>query len=309
MRIVFVGCVEIGLKCLRQILRDGYEVSAVFTLAKKYARRTSGFIDFGPLAKQHGSRLHRIKDINAPVNVRRMHRHAPDLIVICGWQRLVSAEILGIPPMGTVGFHSSLLPKYRGRAPVNWALINGEKRTGVTMFFCDAKADTGDIIAQRAFPITPSDTCATVYEKSARAACRLLHEYLPLLAVGKAPRRRNPSAAHRFWPKRRPEDGLIDWNRSPRQVHDWIRAQTHPYPGAFTFFGGRKYHVWISHPNRCVAGVCAPPGTILRLTRDGSQFVVAVRGGILSVSLVMDEDGRPLRGDLVGHRFHSDGVA
>ena len=303
MRVVFIGCVEIGLKCLRQILQDGYGVAAVFTLAKRYAAKTSGFVDFGPLARRYGCRVWRVKDINSAANIQRVRACAPDLIVVCGWQRLLAEKILTIPPLGVVGFHSSLLPKYRGRAPVNWALINGERRSGVTMFFCNAKADTGDIIAQRAFPIVIDDTCATVYDKSAHAACRLLHEYLPRIAAGKAPRRRNPSGRYKLWTKRNPGDGLIDWTKSPRQIHDWIRAQTHPYPGAFTYLGGRRYYVWRSHRLPDARGKNALPGTILRLTRAGARIVVSAGGGCLAISDVIGEDGKPLQGSLVGSRF------
>jgi methionyl-tRNA formyltransferase len=146
--------------------------------------------------------------------------------------------------LGTIGFHSSLLPKYRGRAPVNWAIIMGERETGVTMLYLTPEADAGDIIAQRAFPITLSDDCKTIYAKAAEAARNILLEQLPRIADGTIVRTHNPSRSHPSYPRRRPEDGLIDFNRSALDVYNWIRAQTRPYPGAFFFRDGERVTVW-----------------------------------------------------------------
>ena len=160
---------------------------------------------------------------------------------MCGWQRLICKEILDIPKLGTIGFHSSLLPKYRGRTPVNWAIIAGEKETGITMFYLTEEADAGDIIAQKTFPIMLNDDCNTVYKKSAKAGAELIVEFLPKISKGVAPRLHNPSRSYPAYPKRTPADGEIDFNRGAPDVYNFIRALTRPYPGAFTFLpSGQK---------------------------------------------------------------------
>lgn len=277
MDIVFIGCVEIGLKCLAQVIRDGWDVKAVFTLAKKYAARTSGFVDFSPLAKRHGIPVYKVKDVNDDVWVRTMQKIRPDLIIVCGWQRLLSPAILAIPPKGVVGFHSSLLPHYRGRAPVNWAIINGEKKTGVTMFYCDAKADSGAIISQKAFPITLRDTCATVYNKSAKAACALLTKYLPRIAKDRVLPLPNLSRRYRVWPKRTPEDGRIRWNAPALKIHNWIRALAKPYPGAFSYLDSRKYFIFHSRYEPRAKKVRARPGEIVEVgSRGGARRLLVM---------------------------------
>lgn len=285
MRIVFIGCVEVGLEGLKQIIKDGWDVAAIFTLAKKYAAKTSGFVDFAGLAKKNGIRLFKVRDINEEENLSRMRRLNPDLTIVCGWQRLVSKEMLEIPVLGAVGFHSSLLPKYRGRAPVNWAIIMGEKRAGVTMFFCEPQADTGDIIAQESFPITLGDTCATVYAKAAKAICKLIHDYLPKIERGRVKRIANLSRKSRLWPKRDAQDGLIDWSRSALEVHNWIRALTRPYPGAFTFHRDRKYFIWGSRLGSEKLKAEYRPGEIIKRRQDHKKaaFLVAAGSGNLWV--------------------------
>lgn len=244
MRIHFVGCVEIGYRVLTDLYEHGYRIDLVVTVPPAWGERTSGYTDFAPLAKRYGSALLEVEDINAPDIIEEIAGRQPDLIIVCGWQRLLGRELLSIPSKGCVGFHSSLLPRYRGRAPVNWAIIMGERETGVTMFYLDPEADAGDIIAQRAFPITLADDCRTVYEKSASAAGEILLEQLPLIAEGKAPRLHNPSRSYPVYPKRTPADGLIDFQRSALDVYNWVRALTRPYPGAFFYHEGRKVLAW-----------------------------------------------------------------
>jgi len=301
MKIVFIGCVEIGLICLKQVVKDGWNVEAIFTLAKKYAKKTSGFADFSSLSKKNKITLYKVKDINTEANIARIKKIKPDLIIVCGWQRLIGEDILNIPAKGTIGFHSSLLPKYRGRAPVNWAIIMGEKKTGVTMFYCDPKADTGDIIAKRSFFITLRDTCRTIYDKSAKAASKLLHIYLPKIADGSVKRIYNRSGKARFWPKRRPEDGRINWKRKALDIHNWIRALTHPYPGAFTHYNGKRCFIWKSRYSDSSWSIKKSPGQILKIDKKG--LLVATKNRPLWISEIRDENGSFMKNITEGGRF------
>jgi methionyl-tRNA formyltransferase len=245
MRIVYIGGVEIGLTVLKGIYDSAYYIDTVFTLPFDMKERTSGFIDFEPLVKSNNSNLVRVKDINQQVYIDKIKDINPDLIIVCGWQRLICKEILDIPRLGTIGFHSSLLPKYRGRAPVNWAIIMGEKETGITMFYLTPEADDGAIIAQKSFPILLNDDCNTIYKKSALAGAELIKEYLPKIQNNSIQRIHNQSASFPAYPKRTPKDGLIDFNRSALDVYNFIRALTKPYPGAYYFDkNGNKVIVW-----------------------------------------------------------------
>ena len=245
MKIVFIGAVEIGYTVLKSVYDAKFNIDAVFTLPFDMEEKTSGFVDFEPLAKEKNSELIRVKDINTRETIDKIKNINPDLIIVCGWQRLICEEILNIPSLGTVGFHSSLLPKYRGRAPVNWAIIMGEKETGITMFYLTPQADDGDIIAQKAFPILLNDDCNTIYKKSAIAGSELIKIYLPKIKNATAPRVHNPSASYPAYPKRTPKDGLIDFNRSALDIHNFVRALTKPYPGAYYFDDkGDKIIVW-----------------------------------------------------------------
>ena len=153
------------------------------------------------------------------------------------YRHLLPQALLDLPGLGAINLHGSLLPKYRGRAPINWVLVHGETVTGVTLHHMDARADHGDIIAQRSVPIAIEDTALTLSHKLTEAARRLLADTYPLILSGQAPRiRQDDSAATRFG-RRRPADGRIDWSASAWQVYNLIRAVTHPFPGAFTSWG------------------------------------------------------------------------
>jgi len=245
MKVVFIGGVEIGMTVLKSVYESGHCVDTVITLSFEVASKTSGFVDFGPLANRYNSNLIRTKDINQPEYIEKLKKINPDVIIVCGWQRLICKEILDIPRLGTIGFHSSLLPKYRGRAPVNWAIIMGERKTGITMFYLTPEADTGEIIVQKSFPILFNDDCNTIYKKTAEAGAELMKEYLPKIERCTVKTIHNESRSYPHYPKRIPEDGLIDFNRSALDIYNFVRAITKPYPGAFYYDkNGKKIIVW-----------------------------------------------------------------
>jgi methionyl-tRNA formyltransferase len=281
-RVAFVGAVHEAVPALGVLIDSGAEITEVVTLPAERAASTSGFVNLEPLAHAHGIPLRRCADINSAESVQRVRDLRPDLMVVCGWTRLLSAELLGVPPRGVIGFHASLLPKFRGRAPVNWAILRGEAVTGNTMMLLDAGTDTGDIVDQQTVPITPDDTCATVYAKVGEAGAEMLRRQLPALLAGTAPRRPQGSADGPPLPKRTPGMGITDWNRPARAVHDWIRALTWPYPGAFTFLGERKVMLWAAIPD-AAAPQGAAPGEVLGCD-DGGVRVATADGTILLTS-------------------------
>ncbi len=287
-RIVFVGAVHEALPALAALLDGPAEVAEVVTTPAA-GSAPSGYVDLEPLAAAHGVPLRRCADLNAEDEVGHIRSLAPDLIVVVGWTRLLRAPLLAVPPRGCIGFHASLLPRYRGRAPVNWAILRGEDVTGNTMMYLDAGTDTGDIVDQRRIPIGPDDTCATVYQQVAAAGAAMLTEHVPALLAGTAPRCPQGAADGGLLPKRTPRMGITDWNRPARAVHDWIRALTVPYPGAFGYRAGRKVMFWASH---LAAGAAdGAPGQVLGY--HGDAVLVAAAGGRVAVTAMSGADGKP----------------
>jgi methionyl-tRNA formyltransferase len=282
-RVVFAGAVHEARPALRALL-DGSacEVCAVVTPPAGLAARMCGYVDLVPLARRRGVPVLHAADINAPATVARIRALAPDLLVVIGWSRLIGPELLSLPPRGCVGTHASLLPRHRGRAPVNWSIIRGETVTGNTLMLLGDGADTGDIVAQQAIPIEPEDTCATVYTKVGAAGADMLRRHLPALLAGTAPRRPQRAGDGDLLPKRTPEMGITDWNRPAQALHDWIRGQTRPYPGAFTRLHGDPVMLWRSRPPADGMGGPALPGTVLAVGPDG--VTVATPAGPLTVT-------------------------
>lgn len=253
-RIVFVGCVAEGRECLQEILQAGGNVVAVVTFTDELARKTSGAVSFESTATEHGIPLYKVRSTNTPESIALLKELTPDVIFVVGWTRLVSAEALRTPSLGCIGMHASLLPKYRGRAPVNWAIINDEKETGNTMLLLDDGVDTGDILLQKRIRISFSDTCETLYAKVARAGREMIREIMPFIASGRLPRKPQQHELATVMPARKPEDGLIDWRKSSRELYNWVRALTHPYPGAFTLHNERQLLIWQAHPSHFPEG-------------------------------------------------------
>ena len=253
-------------------------------------RRLSGAADLPGLARAAGVPLLCEGDLNSPAAVARVRALDPDLMVVVGWTRLLGPELLSVPRHGCVGFHASLLPRHRGRAPVNWAILRGETVTGNTMMMLDPGVDTGDIVDQRAVSIGPDDTCATVYDRVARAGADMLLAHLSGLLTGTAPRRPQDPAEGDVLPRRTPGMGVIDWARPAPAVHDWVRALTTPYPGAFGTLDGERVMVWRTRPPRGDEPG-GPPGTVLGVVPSGVR--VATRGGSVLVTAMSGPDRPP----------------
>lgn len=310
--IVFVGAVTEARPALTALLTSPLaKVGLVVTPDPGF--RWSGAVDLGPLAASAGVPVRRTNDVNHPDTVAAIRAVDPALLVVCGWTRLLHEEVLGVPRHGCVGFHASLLPRHRGRAPVNWAILQGDSFTGNTMMLLSPGVDTGDIVDQRRIEIAPEDTCATIYDRVAEAGADMLLTQLPALLAGTAPRRRQDPEAGDLLPRRTPEMGVIDWDQPPRQVHDWVRALTAPYPGAFTTDARGPVMVWRTRPpdedRTALPAGGTPPGTIVHIGDGGVQ--VATRGGSILVTQLSAPGQQPraaeefarMRGLVAGHNF------
>lgn len=287
-RIVVFGYSDLGVVCLQQLLDQGASAVAVVT-HRDHPGETIWFGSVAALAASREIPVLTPDDPNVPAFAEEVRGLRPDLIFSFYYRRLLSPALLAVPRLGAINLHGSLLPKYRGRAPLNWVLVHGETVTGVTLHHMDAQADHGDIIAQRAVSIAVGDTALTLSRKLTVAARTLLAETYPLIVAGRAPRTPQDHAAATTFRRRTPADGLIDWSRSAWEVYNLIRAVTRPFPGAFTFWEGRRITLWAARPPRGWPSP-APPGTILGVGEDGA-LEVATGDGVLEVLRLQPEEG------------------
>lgn len=233
---------ETGHECLRYLFDRGESVSLVVTHPDAPGENV-WFPSVAELARSRGLEPVVVEAPDSTLTAR-VRAAAPDLIFSFYFRHLLPEEILKLAPRGAYNLHGSLLPKYRGRAPVNWALVHGETQTGATLHVMSARADAGEIVDQEPVPIGPDDSAFEVQKRVTKAGLKILERRLGELRSGTAPRRAQDEREATTFPRRSPEDGRIDWTRSAEEVHNLVRAVTHPYPGAFTdIFGGRTF-VW-----------------------------------------------------------------
>jgi methionyl-tRNA formyltransferase len=254
MRIVFLGASELGYNCCEAILKAGHNVVGILTLGTEFS------IKYRELKERTNVKNYLFKDFrdfetqyNIPVRIasqpvseqyQLIEEWKPDLIVVIGWYYMIPKNIMELPNKGVIGIHASLLPKYRGNAPLVWAMINGEKETGISLFYIGDGVDEGDVIEQKSFSIEESDYIASVLKKTEVASIEVLIRNLPLLASGNAPKIKQDHSIATYFPKRNPEDGQINWEWEPSKIKNFIRAQSKPYPGAFTIINGKKIILW-----------------------------------------------------------------
>jgi methionyl-tRNA formyltransferase len=248
---------------------------------------------FDDVARRYGAELVEARNVNDPECVAAVRRLAPDTLWVVGWSQLLREDLLAVPRGGTFGMHPTLLPRHRGRAPIPWAILTGLARTGVTLFeIPDATADSGAVVGQAVVDIAPDETATTLYDKCHRAHVDLVREFFPRIVAGDAPRIPQDPTRASHWPKRTPADALIDWETRTGHLDAWVRAQTHPYPGAFTWAGGRRVVIWRARPEP--GGPPAPAGTVVGHRPDG--VLVACGDGALLVREVSVDAGPAVAG-------------
>lgn len=279
-----IGCV--GLEALKLA---GYEIQAVFTHSD--APGENHF--YGSVAKAAAEMdvpVFAPEDINHPLWVNRIRELAPDVIFSFYYRTLLSDDILQLPSFGAFNLHGSLLPRYRGRAPVNWVLVNGETQTGVTLHKMVSRADAGDIVAQSVVAIDDDDTALTLHGKCRTAAAALLAQQLPLIRSREITLTRQDESRASYFGRRTAADGLIDWHKSAREINNLIRAVTEPYPGAFTFLGERKVTIWRARVVKDKIG--GEPGAII----STSPLVVSCGEDALEIVSGQSEAGLYMSG-------------
>ena len=229
---------DVGVNCLKALLSAGIQIDLVIT----HEDDPKENVWFGSVAKlcQEKNIPYITPDANGLVNlIPKLQKIAPDYIFSFYYRFMIPEQILSCAKIAALNMHGSLLPKYRGRAPVNWAILHGETETGASLHVMEVKPDAGDIVGQAAVSIGPDETATEVFSKVSRAAVSVIDSVLPSLLEGKVPRKPNELQKGSYFGGRKPADGQIQWNQTAKQVHDLVRAVAPPYPGAFTDHDGK----------------------------------------------------------------------
>ena len=271
-----------GARALAALLARGETVVAVVTHADEPAEG-DWFESVAEVARAHGVPLLTPTSPNEADVIARLAALDADVILSVWYRRLLGDALLALPRVAALNLHGSLLPAYRGRAPLNWVLVNGETRTGVTLHHMTAEADAGDIVAQEPLDIHPDDTALTLYGRMVKAGVDLLLQRYPEVLAGVAPRQPQDHARATLVGRRRPEDGRVAWTWSARRIANMIRAVTHPFPGAFVGDADRRVYLWEGSVEAGVAAAAA--GRIVEVAADRG-ITVATGDGNLRVTRV-----------------------
>lgn len=267
MKIVYMGTPDFSVGALEALIQAGHEITAVVTQPDKPKGR-SGQMQFTPVkecALKHGLPVFQPVRIREAEAVEELRRYEADIFVVAAFGQILTKEILEMPRFGSVNIHASLLPKYRGAAPINWVIINGEKETGVTIMQMDEGIDTGDMLAKAVVPIEAKETAESLFDKLADVGARLIVETLPKLEKGEltpVPQDHAQSSHTRMMKK---SLGKIDWNMDAASIERLVRG-LNSWPSAYTYYEGKSLKLW-----NCdvIEEACAEtPGTIVRVSKD-----------------------------------------
>jgi methionyl-tRNA formyltransferase len=279
-RVAFIGSKSLGLSVLSRMFEIvSASVQVVLTLDDSKDER-SNLNEYRIFCKS--------KQVPLEILSKRdqlavyIHGYQPQLCLVAGWYWIIEKELLQSVPSGWLGFHASLLPAYRGGSPLVWAIINGEEKSGISLFYLEDGIDNGNIVAQREFPITKNDTIKEVLDKATASALEIVTEVYKRLLLGTAPRRSQNDLLATYVPMRKPADGRINWQWSNERIYNFIRAQTHPYPGAFCVLPDHKtLKIWNAGllDDRPVG----TPGTVFRVA-NGHLSVICGDGTALSLN-------------------------
>ncbi|MFT4274209.1 MAG: bifunctional UDP-4-amino-4-deoxy-L-arabinose formyltransferase/UDP-glucuronic acid oxidase ArnA [Pantoea sp.] len=280
---------DMGCAGINALLQAGFEISAIFTHPDT-AGENHFFGSVARIAAEQGIPVYAPDDVNHPLWIDRIKAMSPEIIFSFYYRNLLSDAILNCARLGAYNLHGSLLPKYRGRAPLNWVLVNGETETGVTLHRMVKRADAGDIVAQTPVAIDPQDNVLTLHRKLVQSAAQLLEDVLPAMKRGEiraVPQNDNDATVVG---RRTPEDGRIDWSRPATEINNLVRAVTDPWPGAFAYAGTVKFIVWKGRVHPTAHG--SKPGTVLSV----DPFLIACGDGALEVVTGQSDNGVYMNG-------------
>ena len=275
---------NVGVRCLNVLLAHGVDVALVVT-HRDNPKETIWFESVQKLAELHGIPTITPENPNLPEVVDQIRALQPDFYFSFYYREMLKAPLLAIPKCGALNMHGSLLPKYRGRVPVNWAIIRGETETGATLHYMTEKPDNGDIVAQQAVPILPDDTAHEVFQKVTVAAEMALNNVLPALLAGKAAAVKQDLSKGAYFGGRKAEDGIIDWSQSALEIHNLVRAVAPPYPGAMTQIMGKPLRILQSLVSKYTAAGKETPAFYVK---EGKAYAVCGSGVLRVVRFELD---------------------
>ncbi|MFQ5685874.1 MAG: formyltransferase, partial [Candidatus Scalindua sp.] len=288
---IVLGYHNIGCRCLEYLIGKKENVVAVFT-HEDNTNENLFFDSMAEVAMSGDIPCYMPENINSSEWVSLIKELAPDIIFSFYYRNMISSEILGIPRLGAVNLHGSLLPEYRGRCPVNWVLVNGEKETGVTLHYMADKPDAGDIIARGKIPILFTDTAYTLHKKMEKEAVLLLDKTWQLIMEERNERIPQDLSVGSYYGGRGPDDGKIDWKRSNLEIYNLVRAVTHPWPGAFCTFRKQKLIIWECEPVSMKGYF--EPGNLVSFDQQG--IIVASGDGAVLIKRCQIDDNEELNG-------------
>lgn len=244
MRTVVLGNRALARHLLDRMQEEGWNVVGAIAPDRELANRQANYAGFKDLVEGTDCELIRTDDINDEATVSRFDALDPDVCVSGGWSQIIDERVLNVPDVAFLGFHASRLPRGRGGAPVNWSLLRGANEVWTSLFHYQSGVDAGDVVARTSVPVDERDDVATVFDALAHVNWDLLADVREDIEAGSIPSTPQSLADATYRPRRQPQDGLIDWGREPEAQDDWVRGQTDPYPGAYTFYDGTKLAVW-----------------------------------------------------------------
>ncbi len=280
-RILVFGYSDVGYVCLELLLRRKAGVVAVFTHEDKPGENL-WFRSVAALAREHDIPVFTPGSLKSPEWEERFRSLKPDILFSFYYRSLIPVRLLELASRGAFNMHGSYLPKYRGRAPVNWAVLNGETQTGATLHYMVKSADAGDIVDQQAVTIGPAETALQVMQNVQAAALTVLDRQLPAILAGNAARHPQDEHQATYFSGRRPEDGRIDWEAPATTLFNLIRAVTRPFPGAFTDCGDARLMIWWAEPLEFFpqTGTAPAPGQVVSL----DPLIIATGKGFLQIT-------------------------
>ncbi|MBC3515563.1 methionyl-tRNA formyltransferase [Neobittarella massiliensis] len=299
MNIVFMGTPEFAAVSLQALADSGHRVVAAFTQPDKPVGRKKVLTapPVKQLAQQLGIPVYQPASVKKAETIELLASLQPDLIAVVAYGKILPQQVIDLPPLGCINVHGSLLPKYRGAAPIQWSVINGEKTTGVTTMYMDAGLDTGDMIYTDTVEIGGDETSGQLYQRLAKVGADLLLKTLTGIADGTAPRQKQDDGQSTYAPMLDKQIAELDFSLTAQQVHDHIRG-LNPWPVAHTFFDGKKLKVFSSRVISGAAGTAAG-----QLTADGTLQVACGDGGVVALTDVLLEGSKRMSAEqfLQGH--------
>ncbi len=284
LRVIFMGTPEFACPTLQRLIDRGEEVIAVVTQPDRPKGRGQKMVPppVKELAEKHGIPVLQPVKVRAPEFIEVVKEMNPDLIVVVAFGQILPKALLEIPRFDCINVHASLLPRYRGAAPLNWCIINGETETGVTTMLMDVGLDTGAMLLKKTTPIDPDENTQSLHDRLSIVGADALSETIDMLVAGKLAPEQQDDSLSCYAPMLKKEDGMIDWNKEPLTIKNMVRGMS-PWPGAFTWLDGKMVKIYRVRTTEVPHGDGETPGTVLRADRNGIE--VACAGG----SIIIDE--------------------